>query len=90
VYAALACGCPVIFTGVGPTDELLASFSSNFAGVAVPYDIDAVAEAMLTAASHPLTPRDREQLAEEATARHSLKAIATVVVQEAARVAHSS
>ncbi len=90
VYASLACGCPVIFTGVGPTDELLASFGADSAGVAVPYDIEAVAKAMLTAASEPLAPRERERLAHEATTRHSLKAIADVIVREATNVVRSS
>lgn len=88
VYASLACGTPVIFAGIGPTDELLASFGDNLAGVAVPFDADAVAVAMTDAARAPLRSSERKRLAIEASSRHSLNAIAEIVVAEADRVAH--
>lgn len=87
VYASFACGCPVIFAGIGPTGELIASFDDNLAGVAVPYEVRAVADAMLKAASDPLPVHQRERLARAAASRHSLKAIAETVVAEAALIA---
>ncbi|MEE6283170.1 glycosyltransferase family 4 protein [Georgenia sp. MJ170] len=46
VYAAAACGTPVIFAGVGPARELVAD---GELGWVVDHDVDAVARAMLAA-----------------------------------------
>lgn len=81
VYSSLAAGCPVIYSGVGPTIEFL-NGAQHPAGVAVPYDATAVAEAMIAAADAPLQPRQRAELARWSTSQFSLAAIAKQVVDE--------
>ncbi|UYN82576.1 MAG: glycosyltransferase [Microcella sp.] len=81
VYSSLAAGCPVVFTGVGPTIEFL-DHATYPAGVAVTYEPSAVAEAMIAAMDAPLAPPDRAELARWSSERFSLAAIATQVVDE--------
>ena len=50
VYAAAACGTPVVFAGVGPARELIAR---GELGQVVDRDVDAVAAAMRTALDDP-------------------------------------
>lgn len=82
VYSSLAAGCPVIFAGVGPTMEFLNDAGHPHAGVAVTYDVDATAAAMVAAAAQPLASDRRAELAEWSAAQYSLRAIATRVVDE--------
>jgi glycosyltransferase involved in cell wall biosynthesis len=89
VYSSLASGCPVLFAGVGPTSELIAEIPFSGAGVAMGYDVDAAAEAMLNAASNPLPPSERSRLAAWSADRYSLASIARAVVDESARIAKS-
>lgn len=79
VYSSLAAGCPVIFSGVGPTAPFLRSADNPDVGVAVDYDVAAVAEAMDNAASRRLAPTARELLASWAAERYSLAQIARTV-----------
>ncbi len=81
VYSSLAAGCPVIFTGVGPTDDLLRDVGHEAAGVALPYDADAVAQAMIAAAENPAPPAARAELAALSAERYSLEVIAQRVAQ---------
>ncbi len=87
VYSSLAAGCPVIFAGVGPTIEFLNDADHPRAGVAMPYDVDQAAEAMLAAAANPLPPEARAELAEWSASRFSLAAIARRVVDESLAIA---
>ncbi|MGE3193439.1 MAG: glycosyltransferase [Microbacteriaceae bacterium] len=82
VYSSLAAGCPVIFAGVGPTREFLNDAEHPLAGVAVGYDVDDAAAAMIAAAAKPLPPKARAELAEWSAGRFSLNAIAQQVVDE--------
>lgn len=86
VYSSLAAGCPVIFAGVGPTDELLARMGSSDVGVALPYDADAVADAMVTMANSPLPPERRVALATWCATTFSLEKIADLVVRTCAEI----
>ncbi len=81
VYSSLAAGCPVIFTGVGPTIEFLDE-AEQPAGVAVAYEPGAVADAMIAATDAPLPPPARAELARWSSEHFSLAAIATQVVDE--------
>jgi glycosyltransferase involved in cell wall biosynthesis len=81
VYSSLAAGCPVIFTGVGPTIAFLDE-ADHPAGVAVPYEPGAVAAAMIAAMDAPLQPPARAELARWSSTQFSLSAIATQVVDE--------
>jgi len=82
VYSSLAAGCPVVFAGVGPTMEFLNDAEHPHAGVAVTYDVDATASAMLAAAAAPLRAASREELAQWSASQYSLNAIAQRVVDE--------
>jgi glycosyltransferase involved in cell wall biosynthesis len=85
-YSALAAGCPVIFAGIGPTVEFLGDSSHPQAGVAVGYDVDATAAAMIAAAAAPLQAPARAQLARWSAGRYSLNAIAKTVVDESVAI----
>lgn len=87
VYSSLASGCPVIYTGRGPTVEFLNASDHPHAGVAVPYETDAVSAAMLAAAAAPLPPADRAALAAWSAAEYSLNSIAERVVDESHAIA---
>ncbi|MEO5534003.1 MAG: glycosyltransferase [Pseudolysinimonas sp.] len=82
VYSSLAAGCPVIYAGRGPTVEFLNDSQHPHAGVAVAYDIVAVAAAMNAAAASPLPPKARAELAAWSAREYSLAAIAERVVSE--------
>jgi len=81
-YSSLAAGCPVIFAGIGPTVDFLGDSGHPEAGVAVGYDVDEAAAAMSAAASSPLEPRARAELARWSASRYSLTTIAKRVVDE--------
>lgn len=82
VYSSLAAGCPVIFSGVGPTGPFLEAASSPDVGVAIDYDVAAVSAAMESAIAHPLTDAARARLSAWTEENYSLTAIAEVVVGE--------
>lgn len=82
VYSSIAAGCPVIYTGRGPTVEFLRDSEHPHAGVAVGYDVDAVSAAMIATADHPLPPASRAELAAWSAGRYSLDSIAEQVVGE--------
>lgn len=83
-YSSLAAGCPVIFSGPGPTGPFMAEAAKHVpVGVAVDYDADAIADALRLAADTPLSPADRQRVSEWTAAHHSMRAVAERV---AARV----
>jgi len=87
VYSSLAAGCPVIFAGVGPTNEFLGDAGHLKAGVAVDYDVTAAAEAMNAAAAAPMGPVQRAELAAWSASEYSLGKIAQRVVDESLTIA---
>lgn len=79
-FSSLACGCPVIFAGPGPTRELLESAPRPLtAGFAVDYDVDSVEAAMRHMAEEPLSATQRAELAKWTHAQHSLGGVAARV-----------
>ena len=72
LYAALACGAPVLFAGTGAGEELV---RRHDVGVAVPYDPERVAEALVDAVHHPPSPQRRAELADWAARTVSLAAV---------------
>lgn len=58
IYASVAVGTPVIFTGLGPAIDFL---ETSKAGWSVPYDTASVVEAMEAAYRESLAPEWREQ-----------------------------
>lgn len=86
VYSSLTAGCPVVFAGVGPTVDFLNAENHPHAGVAVAYDVEATAAAMIAAADSPLQPAERAELAQWAASKFSLGAIARDVADESMRI----
>ncbi len=76
-YASMACGTPVLYVGAGVAGEQI--LASGF-GWAAPYDVDAVAEAMVQAWDNTLTHADRDSLTQWARAHASSGAIAAKAV----------
>lgn len=60
VYAAAACGTPVVFTGVGPARELVAD---GGLGWVVDHDVEQVAQAMIAALDEPEDVAERRRRA---------------------------
>lgn len=80
VYSSIAAGCPVIFTGVGPTVPFLQNATNPDAGVAVPYDAARVTAELERASRHPLQQGARERLSTWARSEYSLGSVAERVV----------
>lgn len=73
LYAAVACGTPVLFTGSGPGSDF--AEASPF-GASVSYDIESVAAHLRAHFAEPATPDERAQLAAWAAGTVSMTAIA--------------
>ncbi len=71
--AAAATGTPVIFAGVGPTAAVV---TEGGLGAAVPWDADAVADAMRTVAARADDGAERRRRADWVSANASLTAVA--------------
>lgn len=94
VYSSLATGCPIIFAGPGPTGPFIREAAqqpggATHLGVAVSYDAIAIADAMRSAATHPLSPPARRELAGWAAREHSMHAVAGRVAEVLEKVATS-
>jgi len=73
VFAALATGAPVLYAGVGPVAEILAD---RELGAAVPYDVDAIAEAMVAMLNGSEEPGVEARRSAWVEANRSLAAVA--------------
>lgn len=81
-YSSLAAGCPVVFTGPGPTARFLDGANRHVrAGAAVPYTATAVAAALADLAEHPLSATERRALSVWTGEEHSLGAVGERVAQ---------
>ena len=60
VFAAVACGTPVVYAGPGPARRVI---SDNALGAVTDFDVEAVAEAMIAALTRPSSPSTSERLA---------------------------
>ncbi|GAB2562046.1 glycosyltransferase [Leucobacter ruminantium] len=79
-FSSLNVGCPVLFTGPGPTIDLLENANEHVrAGEACAYDADAVAAAMARLVDEPASSDEREALGRWAAEHHSLQAVARYV-----------
>ena len=71
-------GCPVLFTGAGPTIGLIAR--ANEAGVRAgaisDYDAVSIADALASLAEDRITPSERKALSKWSEQEHSLKTVA--------------
>ena len=82
IYSSLAAGCPVVFTGTGPTTAFIDETSREHpVGSAVDYHLDAVVEALRTAIANPLDAQNRRSLSEWAHAQFSIERAADIVVE---------
>ncbi|KRF04277.1 glycosyltransferase [Arthrobacter sp. Soil782] len=70
--AALACGTPVIYSGVGPLADLI---RPNNLGWTVAWDADQVADAMDLALTAPVSEADRDRISTWTSASYSLTAV---------------
>jgi glycosyltransferase involved in cell wall biosynthesis len=73
MYAAAACGTPILFSGEGPGSPFAAEAPL---GMAVSHDADAVAEHLRTIAANPPTAGQRAKQAAWALDAVSLSAVA--------------
>ncbi|WP_439565188.1 glycosyltransferase family 4 protein [Microcella sp.] len=87
IYSSLAAGCPVVFTGTGPTLGFITeSAREQPVGTAVEYAVPAVADAIAAVLAAPLEAREREALSGWAHERFSIERAAAIVVETSTRV----
>ena len=72
MFAALACGTPVLFAGTGPAADLIAEESL---GRSSGYEPEPVAEAMIAALRTPPAEAERDRLAAWTAEHRSLAAV---------------
>lgn len=84
MYASAGCGTATIFAGAGPGGRFAEESGS---GWSVPYDVDAVAEAMIAVWDAPATEADRQKLARWAGENISLRVVAERGAREIADAA---
>lgn len=81
IFTALAAGCPVIFSGVGPTAPFMREAANEVGvGEAVDYDADQVSAAMCRIADLPSSADARRRLSDWTHEHHSLAATCERVV----------
>lgn len=81
LYSAAACGVPLIYSGIGPAAEFVATEVDGRAlGRAVGADAGEAAAAMIAAASEPFDPVRRDAVARWAAQHVSLDAVAARAV----------
>lgn len=87
IYSSLAAGCPVVFTGTGPTMTFIEeSVCEQPVGAAVHYEVPAVVDAIKFALAAPLTAEQRQALSAWAHERFSIERAAEIVVETSTRV----
>ena len=81
IYASLAAGCPVIFSGAGPTHHFVRNIDASLSsGVSVEFDSRQVLEAMTLVAQSPLSPKGRKSLSHWSREHFSIDVIARNIV----------
>lgn len=89
-YSSLAAGCPVIFSGPGPTAPFIASANEFVrAGWVAPHSAEAIADAMRRSCDERVTPREREALSRWIDGTHSLRAVSQRVADRLRAAASS-
>jgi glycosyltransferase involved in cell wall biosynthesis len=88
MYAAVACGTPVIYAGVGPGRDF--TLLGGDVGESVDYEVDAVAAAMLRALDAGPTLERRAQIREWAAANVGSAAVANRAVDAIAAAARTT
>ncbi|MBN2177350.1 MAG: glycosyltransferase family 4 protein [Demequinaceae bacterium] len=80
-FPSLAVGCPVVFSGVGPTRGFIDAARNDHAiGEAVPYDVDAVAKALDRALRYPVDDKDRRVTSDWTAQHYSVESIAQTIL----------
>ena len=81
IYASLAAGCPVLFSGTGPTHQFMTESAQQIsAGRAVEFDEHQVFEAMILMDRHQLSVPDRRTLSDWSRQQFSIDVIASHIV----------
>lgn len=90
IYASLAAGCPVIFSGAGPTHQFMKRIDTGLSpGAAVDFDSRQVLEAMTLVAESPLSQKGRKTLSNWAREHYSIDVIARNIVSSIHRATKS-
>lgn len=84
MFAATACGAPVVYAGPGPGSAMVVE---HRLGWACRWDVDEVAAALRGALSVPPTPEDRERLTAWTVAHASQRAVAATAADVVVRAA---
>lgn len=89
-YSSLAAGCPVIFSGPGPTGPFLDEANTYVsAGIHCEYDAAEIAAAMRQIADDPLTADARSAVRTWIDDTHSMRAVAQRVVAQLVKAARA-
>lgn len=87
VYGSLVSGCPVVFSGVGPTAPFLRTEAEHHpVGAAVEWDPEAARDAMLSAAAAPLPEARRSELADWASGCYAISSVAARIVAQSEEI----
>ena len=84
MFAATACGAPVVYAGPGPGAAMVAQHGL---GWACRWDVDDVADALRSALAAPPTPKERERLTAWTVEHASQRAVAAVAADVVVRAA---
>jgi glycosyltransferase involved in cell wall biosynthesis len=84
MFAATACGAPVVYAGPGPGAALVAQHGL---GWACHWDVDDVADALRSALATPPTPEERARLTAWTVEHASQRAVAAVAADAVVRAA---
>lgn len=81
IYASLAAGCPVVFSGVGPTSTFISGLEEKpFAGRSVEYRVEEVTMVLCEMAENQITNDEREKLSLKSRNLYSIGNIAKTIV----------
>ena len=86
VFSSISAGCPVIFTGTGPTVAFVRDAAhAHSIGEAVEYDVDELVDALERIAAAPRSMEERKKLSNWARANFSNERIGTMVAETCAK-----
>lgn len=87
IYSSLAVGCPVIFSGSGPTGPFIEDAAKTVsAGIRVEYDAAKVAAAMSELIENPVGDEERRGISDWIRTHHSLRGVAEQIVSVSSRI----
>ena len=82
IYSSIACGCPIIFSGPGPTNDFIRDTKSEInIGEIAKYDKYSISKAMKKIVQDQYSDQDREDIARWTESNHSMQSVANKVVK---------